>query len=132
MHRRNRATFFNVDGADPLLRLYARLVALELTLKDEDAANYRRGHDVVAMVQDRGDTTLSALATALNTALAALHCTSRSGSGVPVVPSKYPDVRYLRHVSDFPGTTTDTDLQTALQALEDLLLELARQGVKPC
>jgi hypothetical protein len=132
MHRFNRAIFFKVDGAAPLLRLYTRLVALELTLKDAEARNYNHGHDIVSMVQDRGDAALSVLANALRAALAALHCTDRSGKHATVVPAVYPGVRYLLHESDFPGKTTDADITAALQALEDLLSELGRHGVRPC
>lgn len=132
MHRFNRAIFFTVDGAAPLLRLYARLIALELTLKDENPDNYQRAHDVVQMVQDRGDAALTTLAYALNAALGALHCTNRTGGTAKVSPKIYPGIRYLLHENDYPGTTKDADLALALLALEDLLAELKRQGVRPC
>lgn len=138
MHKFNRAVFFNVDGSSPLLRLYARLVALELTLKDEDPSNYARRHNVVQMVKDlssklgAGAAAMANLADGLDRALAALHCTAKNGTAAQVSSAVYPGVRYLRHERDFPGATTDTDLADAVQALEALLLELDRHKVKPC
>lgn len=132
MHRFSRTIFFTADGAAPLLRLYVRLVALELTLKDEDASNYQRVHDVVQMVLNRNDAALTPLANALNASLGILHCTSKRGDPVTVSPAVYPGMRYLLHESDHAGTTTDANLASALQALEDLLVELNRQGVRPC
>lgn len=131
MHKFNRAAFFGLNASSPLVKLYLRLVALEMALKDTDPSNYSLGHDVIQMVQNRNDPALSALATALHAALAGLHCTDRRGRPATVSPAKYPDLRYLRHDSDFPGTTTDGALATALQALEDLITELARHGVRP-
>lgn len=135
MHRINRKIFFDVDASQPLLRLYARLVALELTLKDYDSANRAKEHDVVGMVGKLTGlpdiSSLSALATALNTALQVLRCTLKSGAVGPVNPKIYPGLRYLRHEADFPGETKDADLEKAIQALDALWKELQRQGVKP-
>lgn len=131
MHRLNRAAFLNVDGTSPFLRLYARLVALELALKDLDSKNRKHKHDVVSMVLNRNDATLTALAIALQTALGILRCTDKDGNSTAVRSALYPDLRYLRHDRDFPGETSDASISSAVQALDDLLTELSRQGVKP-
>ncbi len=132
MHKVNRAAFYRLDATSQLLKLYVRLVALELTLKDDNAANYGHAHDVVKMVQDRNDAALSAKAIALDATLKKLWCTGKGGAQVPVSPKKYPDLRYLRHETDFPGTTTETDLTDANTALEELFEELKRHKVLPC
>lgn len=132
MHRFNRAAFFNADGSAPLLRLYARLVALELTLKDDDPTNYAEGHDVIEMVNKRSDPALTSLATALDTTLRKLWCSDKHGSPKYVNPQKYPDIRYLRHESDYSGTTTDADLTAALDALESLWKEFREKRLTAC
>lgn len=135
MHRHNRKAFSNVDANHRLVRLYMRLVALELTLKDRDHANYTKSHDIFLMIGDLKNIpnpgVLTPLSTALATSLNALHCTMKDGSPGHVTSKIYPGMRYLRHVSDFSGTTTDNDLDTANSSLDELLKELKQQGILP-
>jgi hypothetical protein len=41
----------------------------------------------------------------------------------------YPTVPYLRHEADFPGETTDTEINEALRVVEELEIELKTRGV---
>lgn len=108
-------------------------MALEITLKDWDRSNYAYAHKVAQMIRAFGDPTLSNQADALELALGSMYCTHRDGTQRNVSPERYPDIRYLRHEVDFPGTTTDVHLHDAIIALDALLAELHRQrGIKPC
>ena len=130
-HKVNRAAFFTLDPQSPLLRLYVRLVALELALKDKDATNWHLRHDVVRMAKKVQDPSVNNLADQLDRTLVALTCTDLDGTSIGVPGHNYPYVRYLRHESDFAGETSDSALAAALAALETLLAELKRHGVEP-
>jgi hypothetical protein len=41
----------------------------------------------------------------------------------------YPAVRYVRHESDFPGETTDAEINEALRVVGEIENELKRRGV---
>ncbi|MDC0749220.1 hypothetical protein [Polyangium mundeleinium] len=101
-------------------------------MKDDDSTNYAEGHDVIEMVNKRSDPALTSLATALDTTLRKLWCSHRDGTPRQVNSKKYPDIRYLRHEFDYTGTTTDTDLMAALDALESLWEEFRKKGLKAC
>lgn len=127
-HQYNRNAFQSVvAGSSLLLRLYCSLVGLELAIKDHfNSGGWRAGHRIADWVAELGE---AALAVQLTTRLAALQCTSRDGSAAPVAANTYPDVRYLRHVTDFPGTSTDTAIEDALQVVVDIKTALAAAGV---
>lgn len=130
-HKTNRAAFFTLDAQSALLRLYVRLVALELALKDKDATNRGLKHDVVRMAKKFNDAGLNNLADQLDRTLVALTCTSLNGTSVAVPGGNYPFIRYLRHESDFIGETSDVALSAALASLEKLLVALRKHGVEP-
>ena len=134
MHKTNRKAFYDIDAGHRLFRLYSRLVALELTLKDHDPANRKKEHDIGGMVAELklpGRAALTPLTVALGSALNALWCTMRNGTAGPIDLKFYPGVRYLRHETDFAGGSKDTDLDKAIQALEALWKELRHQGINP-
>lgn len=122
-HTYNRRAFSTFDKTSPLVRLYAGLVALELRLKDE-APTWRPGHDVEGLARSgRYSPTIETHASNLMREVAALACTDRQG-GPSVVASQYPNLRYLRHVSDFGTGSSEADLERALEIFDDLLDEL--------
>lgn len=124
-HRYSRRAFGLLDTASPLLELYGTLVAVELALKDF-AGSMSGNHDVAALAGAIPDPNVGAAATVLNSALGALICTGRNGLAVQVPPDNYPYVRYLRHASDCPGSTSDALLESARDAARTLRRELDR------
>lgn len=88
------------------------MVCLELFLKDHLAATGARptpDHDVPSLLQELGRRkpshtgVLNSLSAQLMTALSALWCETRSGAPGKVRPKSYPDMRYLRHDTDWPS-----------------------------
>lgn len=131
MHRLNRRVFYGLDSNSPLLLLYTRLIALELYAKGRLPA-WASGHDVCILLQDGSySATIATLATNLSSALAPLACTDRNGSA-SVVGAVYPNLRYLRHVTEFAGGSSDHDLQAALDVLDDIVDELQQSGDPIC
>src|SRR5205823_1628344 len=127
-HTYNRAAFHSLPpGSNILLRLYCSLVALELSIKDHFAgAGWRSGHRIIDWVNELGE---AALAVQLSDRLGDLQCTARDGNAAPVEGNSYPDVRYLQHVSDFAGTSTDAQIQQAIDVIADLRTALTGRGV---
>lgn len=127
-HNYNRTAFqAGMVAASPLLALYCSLVDLELALKNHFwAGGWRRGHKVIDWVADAGE---AALSIHLENCLTALKCTAITGAVSTVAGNSYPDVRYLRHQSDFVGTSTDQELHLALQAVNDVRAALRARGV---
>ncbi len=130
LHTYNRAAFaagtINTNG---LLSLYCSLVVLELALKDhlhQTSGRWETGHRIIYWLNELGETSLSIQ---LATKLSALYCTSRNGTEVSIRPDQYPDIRYLRHESDFPGKSTDTQIQEALDIITDIRRMLIAIGV---
>ncbi len=108
------------------------LVVVELGLKDaryEGTTRWDRTHDVALWVTEIQDPGLNSLAVQLSTALASIRCTLKDGTGGPVSPQMYPAVRYVRHESDFPGETTDAEINEALRVVGEIENELKRRGV---
>jgi len=113
--------------ASPLLGLYCSLVDLELALKNHFwGGGWRRGHRVIEWVAELGE---AALSVHMENCIAALQCTALTGAAAAVAGNSYPDLRYLRHADDFAGTSTDQQLQAALQAVDDVKNALRAQGV---
>jgi hypothetical protein len=123
-HLYNRNAFRNKGVAVHLIDLYCALVVLELSLKDKMAA-WVGGHDVSDFVSRAGE---AALAQRLRTALGTLWCTSTQGTETHVSPARYPDLRYLRHETDFAGKTTDAELHSVLIIVRDIETVLTRKG----
>lgn len=122
---------FSAEPADPmpLIALYGALVRLELALKDHDPKFLGMGHDVCRMLTELSVT--PALVTQLTNRLEVLWCTMKTGSEGHVLASKYPDLRYLHHETDFPGKSTNAELMRALDVLRDIERELRAKGIKP-
>lgn len=125
----NRTAFRSATtSALPLLvRAYATLVTLELSLKDELPARglkCPRNHDVPEMLKRLSGTlpgphkaNLRSLAVSLRSTISYLWCEDLSGNPGRVPAAVYPNIRYLRHVQDWPmSASSDADV-TALVTL---------------
>ena len=132
-HAYNRTAFQSGRmSTNPLLSLYCSFVVVELALKDARvaaSAQWDRSHDVLLWITEIQDPVLNSLATQLATALAGIKCTLKDGTEGTVSPRMYPSVRYLRHESDFAGTTTEAEIQSALTVMQEIEAELKRHGV---
>lgn len=125
-HQYNRVAFeFGAASPSPLLKLYCSLVVIELRLKDHLLPR-PGGHRVVEWLSNLGE---ASLAQQFRTSVAVLVCTDRAGNPAPVDANSYPDLRYLRHETDYAGTSTDTQLENALTVLAAIKLALANRGV---
>ncbi|MFN7348921.1 MAG: hypothetical protein ACK5S7_08205, partial [Dolichospermum sp.] len=114
---------FQVGGSNfsnPLLCLYCSLVVLELSIKDHfhQSGSWKTGHRIIDWLTN--DLCETSLGSQLDSKLSALYCTHRDGTEVNVDANRYPDIRYLRHETDFPGKSTDTQLQEALEIIKDI------------
>jgi hypothetical protein len=131
-HLTNRRAFAEIDSREPFVKLYSKLVALELTLKDHDPANFLKQHDVCDMATTTfsGSSGVAAAAATLSGDLATLWCSDRYGQPSQVRSSKYPDLRYVRTASDFPHpSSTQAEITVALGALDVLVEELRKEGL---
>ena len=125
-HLYNKQAFGNAAASSSLLlSLYCSLVVIELAIKDYSAP-WPKGHRIIEWLTSLGE---PSLAQQLRSALMALQCTDRSGNQSPVSGDQYPDLRYLRHHSDFANMTTDAQLQDALDIVGSINQALQRQGV---
>jgi hypothetical protein len=102
---------------------------LELAIKDHfhQSGSWKRGHCIIDWLTTDLDET--SLGTQLDTKLSALYCTARDGSEAPVAANSYPDIRYLRHETDFPGKSTDSQLKEALEIIKDIKTSLISRGI---
>ncbi|QSV70169.1 MAG: hypothetical protein HEQ20_04555 [Aphanizomenon flos-aquae KM1D3_PB] len=126
-HAYNRAAFTTgADSSNYLLSLYCSLVALELAIKDHLDPPWQTGHKIIDWLGSLGETSL---ATQLDAQLSALYCTHKDGTEVNVKANQYPDLRYIRHESDFPGKSTDNQIQAALDIIRDIKIQLNARGV---
>lgn len=125
----NRTAFRSATTSTlpPLVRAYAMLVTLELSLKEalpKRGLNCPRNHDVPEMLR-RLSTTLSgaqkanlkSLSVALRSTISYLWCDDVSGNPSRVAASAYPNIRYLRHVQDWPASASSEADVTALVTL---------------
>jgi hypothetical protein len=111
----------------PLVRAYATLVTLELRLKEvlpELGFNCPRNHDVPEMLRLLSTTlpgaqkaNLKSLSLALRSTISYLWCEDVSGNPRHVAASVYPNMRYLRHVQDWPASASSEADLTALVTL---------------
>jgi hypothetical protein len=123
---------FQVGGSNfsnPLLCLYCSLVVLELSIKDHfhQSGSWKTGHRIIDWLTN--DLCETSLGSQLDSKLSALYCTHRDGTEVNVDANRYPDIRYLRHETDFPGKSTDTQLQEALEIIKDIRTSLISKGI---
>lgn len=121
----NRRAFGNLDTTSPLLQLYCTLIAVELALKDDTGA-VKIGHKVIEQAKSYKIRDIDLAADGLENTLKQLICTDLNGLRANVVTTKYPEVRYIRHESDFPGDTTQASLEAARDAARVLRRELDR------
>ncbi len=111
-----------------LLSLYCSLVLIELALKDR-AASWMRGHLLAQWLTNEADAGLTSLTLQLSSNLAQMKCTDRSGGSSGINLDAYPDIRYFRHESDFPGETTDAQLKLCLELVRDIETVLQGKGI---
>ena len=126
----------NSHGGALISQLYGALVTIELLAKDRLLATTGRwngGHDVCSMLVIV-DGALASVCTQLRLNLERLHCTDRTGNGTTVSAAKYPDIRYLRHLTDapaWPQASSDQMLNDALSDARLCLQQLKILGVAP-
>lgn len=125
----NRTAFRSATTSTlPLLvRAYAMLVTLELSLKEMLPArglNCPRNHDVPEMLRRLSTTlpgaqkaNLKSLSLALRSTISYLWCEDVSGNPTHVPASVYPYIRYLRHVQDWQVSASSEADVTALVRL---------------
>lgn len=111
----------------PLVRAYAMLVTLELSLKEVLPGRglvCPRNHDVPEMLRRLSTTlpgaqkaNLKSLSVALRSTISYLWCDDVSGNPSHVAASVYPNIRYLRHVEDWPASASAEADVTALVTL---------------
>jgi hypothetical protein len=126
-HRYNRNSFGAMAGQPGLASLYCALVRLEIALKERNG--WTGNHDVPAMVSGAGE---ASLAQQLGGLLGRFSCTDAGGDRTMVRRNMYPDLRYVRHVSDFPAdqaAAQDTDLVEGVAILSAIESRLTARGV---
>lgn len=77
-------------------------------------------HDVIKLAKRLLDRDVGLAADALDAALKVLRCTYKDGNMVLVPANNYSFLRYLRHESDFAGATSDSDIEQAALAANEL------------
>ena len=119
------------EGSNPglLAKVYCTCVWLELAVKGHlGVAASGISHQLPAMLKQAplcnaalaGQ--VNSLSVQLETRLRALWCQSKTVSAVRVRPIAYPDVRYLRHASDWPtDCSSDGDLKDLHQLLQRIV-----------
>ena len=121
---------FEAGRASPnaLLSFYCSLVAIELALKDSQPL-WRRGHTISQWLTELADAGLTSLTQQLSTSMQLLTCTDKTGNASRVSIDSYPDVRYLLHESDTPGTSRDLDISNCLLLIRDIETVLHQRGI---
>jgi hypothetical protein len=128
-HSYNRTAFaVGRAAASELVSLYSFLISIELALKDR-AASWMQGHFLAQWLTGEADPGLTSLTQQLASALNLLKCTDRSGGSSGIRLDAYPDLRYLRHESDFPGESSTAQLQTCLTLVRDIETVLKGKGI---
>lgn len=136
----NRAAFRavpSVSALPPLLGAYMSLVTLELFLKEylpTKGMICPHGHDVPEMLKTlarslsgANRSVLNSIAVSLNGRLGDLWCEGIHGGPVRVLGGKYPNIRYIRHVSDWTGShSNDADVASVLMAAAQAVHRLNR------
>ncbi len=129
-HSYNIKAFLNPDKPESkLAKLYMALVAVELALKDKifkDTAEWKKGHSVVTWINETVD---SSKAQQLNNLLSAIYCTAKDGTQSIVTSDNYPVIRYMRHETDFTGTTPESLLDDSLTAVNEIVLLMRQKGI---
>jgi len=125
----NRAAFdIARSSTNALLSLYGSLVTIELALK-ERANPWKNGHYIAQWLTDEADPGLTSLTQQLASGFAAMRITDRTGKSSQTRLDSYPEVRYLRHETDFPGESTDGQLAACLLLVRDIEAVLRAKGI---
>ena len=128
-HTFNRLAFdAGRTSGNILLGLYCSLVTVELALKD-NSPTWPRGHAIQQWLNNFNDAGLTALTYALATEMQTLICTDRVGNESCVAVNSYPDLRYLRHETDYAGKTTDASITKCMDLLNDIRVVLTQRGI---
>ena len=128
-HSYNRAAFdVGRAAGNALLTLYCSLVSIEIALKDRSNP-WKRGHMLAQWLTSEGDAGLTSLTQQLVTGLAAMRCTDPTGNSSAIRLDAFPDLRYLRYAADFPGESTDAQLQACLALVRDIETVLRGKGI---
>ena len=130
-HDYNKEAFGRIgnDSSNPLCAVYCSLVVLELAIKDylhQKDNQWKNGHRIIDWLTH--DLQESSLGVQLQDELAKLYCTDKNGNGTMIDANKYPDLRYLRHEQDFPGTSTDDGLKDVMYIINDIKNSLRNKG----
>ena len=129
-HQFNKTAFdLGHQAGNPLLSLYCALVSIELSLKD-NAPQWQPGHKIETWLTNISDPGLTSLAYQLSSGLQRIYCTDLRGKESSVALDSYPDLRYIRHDSDYAGKTPTTDLESALVLAKDIKQNLVKRGVR--
>ena len=75
------------------------------------------------------DAGLTSLTQQLSTGMQMLTCTDRNGTQASISMDSYPDLRYLLHESEVPGTSTDQGLSDCLSLIRDIETVLTQRGL---
>ena len=128
-HDYNRAAFqTGAAASNGLLGTYCSLIDLELALKVHlSPSGWMRKHRIIEWLTTLGETSL---AVQLGARISVLRCTLQDGTEGPVEANNYPGIRYLRHETDFPGTSTDAQLRDVLDIIADIKVALRSRGVR--
>lgn len=128
-HSYNRTAFgTGRASSNELLSLYCSLISIELALKDR-ATSWMRGHLLAQWLTSEADPGLTSLTQQLSSSLTQMKCTDRNGGSSGINLDAYPDIRYYRHESDFPGESTEVQLKSCLTLVRDIETVLKGKGI---
>jgi hypothetical protein len=125
-----------------LLRVYSAMVCLELFLKEHLPTVGQatpKNHNIPEMLRLLAQTlpphsaaTLNSLSIQLSGKLASLWCVGKTGCPDKVRATTYPDVRYLRHSSDWPSPhSSDTEVADLFGVVSQILHEMSKAAHYP-
>ncbi|WPC05958.1 hypothetical protein SBP02_04185 [Pseudomonas benzenivorans] len=120
--------------------IYQKLIKIELELKEilYPIKQHDFSHDILTALNRacaRKPSHIRAWSSSgsarLKTALGSLWCYGRDGSALSVDSQNYPNIRYIRHVNDHPGSlesVSDQDL-TDLEGAVDYIANIIKRNL---
>lgn len=134
----NRSSFLGKPGSSCLASTYGKLVAIELTIKDELGVTISSGwqHDIQVMLTRFAShrtgvsaAILNSLATQLANKLNLLSCTNKSGTRICVPSNNYPYMRYVLHEwdGDNAADTKENDIK-AVDNIAERIIRILRSS----
>jgi hypothetical protein len=134
-HDKNIVSFSRLDITTPLIKVYLKLVALEILLKDNVGWLPKFGHDIFSLSNELANsypnmTTLTTLMNQLQTELSTIRCRGKNGSPINVDPSRYPNIRYIIHIDDDLTGTNDSELNKIDDIINDIYLTIRTNANK--